>query len=83
MTQTAIIAGSFNQARLLADAEHLRPPEWFYVADVSRLRGVRDVSVVFCGTWGRRADAPLLSQMTDTLIAQGRATEREPGGNLL
>lgn len=56
MKRVLICAGAHVQARLLAEQLGLQPTEWAYLDGVSRMRGLRGITLLMFGTWQSRKD---------------------------
>ena len=69
-----IIAGNHRQADDWARCEGLRPDRWRYVPDKSEaLHGVRNVRIVWIGTFWNRSDFAAICEQVDWLVAAGHA----------
>jgi hypothetical protein len=62
-----IVAGNYQQAKYLADANHLPKRVWRYVERIDSLRGWVNAQVCFYGTWYRRSDALEIADYVETL----------------
>ena len=68
--KTLVIAGNYDQANIWMHARQKRTVTHTIVHNVDQLKGRRDPSGVFIGTWRERADifeilTALLTQMSD------------------
>ena len=57
MNKVFILAGTHEQARLLARWHDMEPSAWRYVADSDTLLGQRNQTMWLFGTWLQRNDA--------------------------
>lgn len=58
MNRVFILAGTHEQARILARWHDMAPSEWRSVLDVETMRGMRNQTLWLFGTWRERRDAP-------------------------
>lgn len=66
-----IIAGNHRQAEDWARREQLRPSSWRYVPDVASLHGIRNVRIVWIGTFWDRRDFQEISTFVDHSVSRG------------
>lgn len=68
-----VIAGNHDQAEAWANREGIRQDCWRYVVDGSdeALRGVRNVRVVWIGTFWNRRDFDKIATLVDELVSKG------------
>ena len=58
-----VVAGCYQQARNWAAANEVAPHEWRFVRSVDTLRGARDDSIVYTGTFYDREDLEAIRQV--------------------
>lgn len=64
MNKIFILAGTHEQAKILARWHDMAPSEWAYVPDLHSLLGQRQQTLWLFGTWHQRHDARQIIDMT-------------------
>jgi hypothetical protein len=72
-----IVAGNFQQCQYYARNKGLKPSEYRYVVGPESLRGVKDINIIFVGTYCRRSNIYDIMDEVYSLRSCGRVNHIE------
>lgn len=70
MPKHLIVAGNFHEARNHALEKGYTPRAWSYVDCIDRMRGLRNVTIEFVGTWRERPNYEIQFILDEARIMQ-------------